>query len=447
MALRGADKGESEQPNNPDGLEPNMPLGICFYEDAKFNQFYPLTYLRPVFTMRAGIVSLFERYKRQFPDATVSFAARDQVAPLLAEQYRDYPVGLVKRGEGEMLFVNGRIRGYGDLLKLVSESRLTTVFKNGDDTVAVLFKRDSCASIPPLATPKDYLDRFLVERQDIPDFETTATVYHYPWEIMADIETEVTEDFKEVLRVHRPSGTNAFVHESAVLIDESNIVLDTDVHIGATAVLDASAGPIYIAANTRVEPQAAIYGPCYVGPNSVVVAGKITACSIGHTCRVGGEVEESIFHSYVNKYHAGFIGHSYVGSWVNFGAMTTNSDLKNNYSAIRVSVNGQMVDTGSIKVGSFIGDHTKFGIGTLLNTGINIGVCCNLFGGTLISDKEVASFSWGNSEKYDRYDLDKALGTAHKTAERRNYTLSSREISILESIFSGSVSSDGVLDF
>jgi hypothetical protein len=106
-----------------------------------------------------------------------------------------------------------------------------------------------------------------------------------------------------------------------------------------------------------------------------------------------------------------------------------------------------MIDTGSIKVGSFIGDHTKFGIGTLLNTGINIGVCCNLFGGTLISDKEVASFSWGNSEKYDKYDLDKALGTAQKTAERRNYTLSSREISILQSIFSGSVSSDGALDF
>ena len=423
-----------------------MPLGICFYEDTKFNQFYPLSHLRPVYTMRAGIVPLFERYKRHFPDAVVSFSARDSIAPLLAEQYRDYPVGLIKRGEGEVLFVNSRIRSYGDLLKLVNESRLTTVFKNGEDTVAVLFKRDTCASIPPIATPKDYWDRFVVERQDIPDFDTTATVYHYPWDIMADIEPEISKDF-EAVRNALATGTNARVHESAVLIDQQNIILDTDVSVGATAVLDASHGPIYIAANTRVEPHAAIYGPCYVGPNSVVVAGKITASSIGHTCRVGGEVEESIFHSYVNKYHAGFIGHSYVGSWVNFGAMTTNSDLKNNYSTIRVSVNGQMVDSGSIKVGSFIGDHTKFGIGTLLNTGINIGVCCNLFGGTLISDKEVASFSWGNSEKYDRYNLDKAIGTAHKTAERRNYTLSEREVAILENVFNGSLSLDGALDF
>jgi len=178
-----------------------------------------------------------------------------------------------------------------------------------------------------------------------------------------------------------------------------------------------------------------------------VVAGKVSSSSIGHTCRVGGEVEESVFHSYVNKYHAGFIGHSYVGSWVNFGAMTTNSDLKNNYSGIRVTLNGDLIDTGSIKVGSFIGDHTKFGIGTLLTTGINIGVCCNIFGGTLITDKEVPSFSWGDSSGYQKYDVDKAVATANVTVGRRDVELSDQEESLLRKIADDSTEDEGVIDF
>jgi UDP-N-acetylglucosamine diphosphorylase/glucosamine-1-phosphate N-acetyltransferase len=204
---------------------------------------------------------------------------------------------------------------------------------------------------------------------------------------------------------------------------------------------------VYIGANTRIEPQAALAGPCYIGPNSVVVAGKIAGSSIGHTCRVGGEVEECIFQAYVNKYHAGFVGHSYVGAWVNFGAMTTNSDLKNNYSNIRVSLGGESIDTGSIKVGSFIGDHTKFGIGTLLTTGIVIGVCSNVFGGGLVTDKEVPSFAWGTTGGYQPYKIEKALETVARTMQRRNIELTSHETALLRAIHTGKPSTAGCLGF
>lgn len=130
---------------------------------------------------------------------------------------------------------------------------------------------------------------------------------------------------------------------------------------------------------------------------------------------------------YVNKHHAGFIGHSYVGQWVNFGAMTTNSDLKNNYSSVRVSLDGRLIDTGQKKIGAFIGDHTKFGIGTLLNTGVNIGVFCNIFGGSLVSDKEVASFSWGSSGSWSEHDFEKALETASRAQARRGCKFSSED--------------------
>jgi UDP-N-acetylglucosamine diphosphorylase/glucosamine-1-phosphate N-acetyltransferase len=397
--------------------------------------------------MRAGIVPLFRRAERHFDASDVCFAARNQIAPLLAGEYPDHPVNILKREGDDMLFINGRIREYGDLAKQVEGTRLSTRFMSpSGETVAVLFKLDPKSSVGRLATPADYINYFGVARNNFADFDTSATLYSYTWEIMADIEREIVADYN-AMRDGFTNSPDVRLHEGAHLVDPDSIQLEHNVEVRPGAVVDASHGPIYVGPNTRIESHATIYGPSSIGPNTVVVAGKIEKCSIGHTCRVGGEVEESIFQSYVNKYHAGFIGHSYVGSWVNFGAMTTNSDLKNNYSNIRVSLDGQMMDTGSIKVGSFIGDHTKFGIGTLLNTGINIGVCCNIFGGSLVTDKEVPSFMWGGSGNFVPYKFDKALETARMTASRRDYTLSTSEESALAAICDNAMSDEGVVDF
>jgi len=373
------------------------------------------------------------------------FAARDSLSPLVAEQMRDNPVNIIKPEAGEVLFLNGRIRDYGDLAKLVRETRLSTAFMSMGETVAVLFKPDTIRNLAAVVTPNEFVSRFHDERTNIADFDTTATLYNYCWEIMDDIETGIEQDFKFLKESLAPC--HHVVHDGAYIMDRNDIFLGDGVEVYPGSVIDASKGVVYVGPNTRIESNAAIYGPCFVGANSVVVAGKISASSIGHTCRVGGEVEESVFHSYVNKYHAGFIGHSYVGSWVNFGAMTTNSDLKNNYSNVRVTMNGRSIDTGSIKVGSFVGDHTKFGIGTLLTTGINVGVCCNIFGGTLLVDKEVPSFSWGSSGRYEVYEFNKAVETARRSMERRNQTISEREIAVLKCVSESSTTDKGAVVF
>lgn len=423
-----------------------MPLVICYYEDEKFDRFYPVTIFRPVYTLRAGIVPLFRRGERYFPDAKVCLSARDQVSPLLAETLRDHPVNIIKRGDCDILFINGRIRDYGDLVKAVSEARLSTVFTRQGETVAVLFKKHLLEEIPPLATQREYQQLYETEHDHFAPAPTEATLYDYCWEIMADIEREITADFAHLRPGMKPRD-DVILHDGAIVVNRDDVYFDSGVEVKPGAVIDASSGPVYIGCNSRIEAHAAVIGPCYIGPNSVVLAGRIAASSIGHTCRVGGEVEESIFHCYVNKYHAGFIGHSYVAPWVNFGAMTTNSDLKNNYSNIRVSINESTVDTESIKVGSFIGDHTKFGIGTLLNTGINIGVCCNIFGGTLIVDKEVPSFRWGNSENYEQYHFDKAIETARRSVARRNCSLSKHEIDLLRAVADSAMSKKGAMEF
>ncbi len=424
-----------------------MPLRICFYEDASFDHFLPLTCFRPVYTLRSGILPIFQVADRYFPGAEISLIARDAVSPFLAEQCRDFPVNMIKRSDGaDVLFLNGRIRDYGNLPELVKKSRISTQFKHGEETVAILFKIDTLSGIPPIITPDSYVRAYEQQKADFPDFETTATLHNYAWDIMADIEKAIETDFA-YLKAAFKAPSNVTIHPGAYLIGKENIHFEDGVTVFPGAVIDASKGPIYIGANVRIESHAAIYGPCFIGSDSVILAGKIVASSIGHTCRVGGEVEESVFHACVNKYHAGFIGHSYVAPWVNFGAMTTNSDLKNNYSTIRCTVNGRSIDTGSIKVGSFIGDHTKFGIGTLLNTGIHIGVCCNIFGGGLTTDKEIPPFQWGNTDHYRTFSLDKGLETARKAMERRNASLSDREAELLRLVADNKLTATGILNW
>jgi UDP-N-acetylglucosamine diphosphorylase/glucosamine-1-phosphate N-acetyltransferase len=421
-----------------------MPITICFYEDDKYTNFYPLTLVRPAYALRAGIVPLYARAKRQFPEAGLVFCCRAQLAGIVAEQYKDYPVNIIKRTTPQVLLLNGRIRQYGNLPKLVSEARLSTRFVSQGETVAVLFMEDSLKGMPPVCTPEDFSKQATVEGEQLPEHETSATLYSYIWEVMADIESEITSDFR-AMESSFPVAKGMKIHDGAFWVNQDDVYLGNDVEVLPGAVIDASNGPVYIGDLCRVEPHAAIYGPTFVGPNSVVLAGKVSSSSIGHTCRVGGEIEQSVFHSYVNKYHDGFIGHSYVGSWVNFGAMTTNSDLKNNYASIRVSMNGQQIDTGSNKVGSFIGDHTKFGIGTLLNTGINIGIASNIFGGSLVVDKEVPPFSWGTTGSYTRYEIEKAIDTARTVTMRRHHTLTDNEIELLRAIAAGTANDIGVI--
>src|SRR5207248_75825 len=153
-------------------------------------------------------------------------------------------------------------------------------------------------------------------------------------------------------------------------------------------VADTSRGPVVINREAVVTAFSRLEGPCYVGPQTHVLGAKVRAgTTLGPNCRVGGEVEASILHGHSNKYHDGFLGHSYVGEWVNLGAGTHNSDLRNDYGEVTVMVNGRLVPTGLTKVGCFLGDHSKTGLGTLLNTGSNVGIFCNVL-------------PWGLAPKY-----------------------------------------------
>jgi UDP-N-acetylglucosamine diphosphorylase/glucosamine-1-phosphate N-acetyltransferase len=186
----------------------------------------------------------------------------------------------------------------------------------------------------------------------------------------------------------------------------------------------------------RVMSHSVIYGPCYVGRDTIIKAGaKIYGpCSFGPVCKLGGEIAETVVLGYSNKQHDGFLGHAYVGEWVNMGAGTEVSDLNNNYGTIRTWVEGAMVDSGSMFVGPTIGDHTKTGINTMLNSGTVVGFACNIFGSDYLP-KFVPSFSWGGKQALVEHDRHKAFETASRMTARRNVIMGDIEQALFAEIY------------
>src|SRR5690606_14594115 len=160
----------------------------------------------------------------------------------------------------------------------------------------------------------------------------------------------------------------ASLHPGVHVIGSAPLVVGPDVEIEPGAVIDLRRGPIWLDRGASVLAFTKLAGPAYVGRESTLLGRPLSAVSIGPVCKVPGEVEESIILGYSNKAHDGFIGHAYVGCWVNLGALTTNSDLKNNYGTVRIWTPAGEVDTGEVKLGCLLGDHVKTAIGTLLNT-------------------------------------------------------------------------------
>ena len=401
-----------------------MALDICIFEDEHFSRLYPLTLTRPVFDLRCGISLLREKVARRFPGSRSHFFCRDYLAEVVRESA---PGVLVNKPPSDAcLFINGRFI-FADKLPTLGSQEM--VWKcSGEVAGAQLAGTRSAA----LAQQKDGVLRSSLF-DNLPVQEIAGTFIHYPWDLVHHNPRQIKDDFSFFDRGGQISGK---IYPNVTLLEEKNIYIAAGARIKPGAVLDAEDGPIYIDEGATIMANASLQGPIFVGPRSTIKMGaKIyEGTSIGEVCKVGGEVEETIIHSYSNKQHDGFIGHSYFGQWVNIGADSNNSDLKNNYGNVRVAINGEMVDTGLMFVGLIMGDHSKSGINTMFNTGTVVGVMSNVFGSGY-PDKFIPSFSWGGIESTETYDLEKALEVGRRVMARRKITLSPAQEKMLRRVF------------
>jgi UDP-N-acetylglucosamine diphosphorylase / glucose-1-phosphate thymidylyltransferase / UDP-N-acetylgalactosamine diphosphorylase / glucosamine-1-phosphate N-acetyltransferase / galactosamine-1-phosphate N-acetyltransferase len=216
----------------------------------------------------------------------------------------------------------------------------------------------------------------------------------------------------------------------AEILGDAPLRVGRNVIVEPAVVLDLRNGPIWLDDDVTVRAFTRLEGPSYVGRACTLLGGPFTAVSLGPHCKVHGEMEETVVLGYTNKAHDGFLGHAYLGRWVNLGAMTTNSDLKNNYGSVRLWTPGGERDTGLMKLGCLLGDHVKTGIGTLLNTGTVVGAGSNLFGAAM-PPKHVPAFSWGSGVDLGAYDVDRFLAVTEKVMARRGITLPEGERAML----------------
>ena len=260
--------------------------------------------------------------------------------------------------------------------------------------------------------------------------------FETPWQILANSNSLIIDDFK----TWRERNTN---FRDEALMNGAHIVgAREDVHIGEGScvqpgcVLDATNGPIILGKNVTVK-WSQIQGPVFVGDNCIIDGARLRGgTSLGARCKIGGEVSASIFQGNTNKAHEGFVGNSWIGEWVNFGALATTSNLKNTYGTIRYTRDSSTrVDTNVQFLGSIVGDHAKIGIGQMLTTGSNIGVGCNIFGGG-VAPNYVPSFSWGGVAGWSEYRRDDFLKTTEQVFARRGLQLSPTSREVLERVFS-----------
>ncbi len=398
-------------------------MNLCLYEDPEVAAFGPNALLRPVFALRCGVFSLVEKLVRAFPDAPLVLCVRPELVELTRVLYPTATVG--DPPAEETLFVNGRLCMTDDeVLHFLAASPTEASYLAG----GVLFAAKVRAERVKHAVR--YLQEGDPERA-FEDLRFPAEVNAFVARSAADLirwsPRQIVQDFRYAFQPGTVRGT---IEEGVHVVQPQAVHVARGARVAAGAVLNAESGPILIQENATVESLAYVEGPAVIGERTLIRAGARIrgGCSIGPVCKVGGEVEASVIQGYSNKQHDGFLGHAFVGEWVNLGANTNNSDLKNNYGDVRffrsakAFRDGEGESSGQNHLGITIGDLTKTGISTSFTTGSVIGVGCNLYG-TALMPAYVPSFVWGSPGSFTEHRIDAVLETTAIAMERRKVEL------------------------
>jgi UDP-N-acetylglucosamine diphosphorylase/glucosamine-1-phosphate N-acetyltransferase len=402
-------------------------MRICLFEDDVVDHLEPLALTRPAFDLLCGLHSLGTKQCRYFAPGEVGLLVRPYLAPLVRLQRPGTPVNdLSWLRAGPTVLVNGRW--------LPPAGAATDL---GGPCVGLVEGQVAYAVLHPdkltYCSPQTVADCLPTWTATLPHRPAGGQLVKYPWELVDFNAPQLVRDFDSLGRRdnrHRPS-------QFALVGPGDRLLIDPTADIDPLVVADTRRGPVVIDREAVITAFTRLEGPCYVGPRTHVLGAKVRGgTTLGPDCRVGGEVEASILHGHTNKYHDGFLGHSYLGEWVNLGAGTHNSDLRNDYGEVTVVLNGRRLPTGRNKVGCFVGDHTKTGLGTLLNTGSTIGAFCNLLPAGGFLPKYVPSFAtWWNGTLDDRADLPRALHVADQVMQRRGCALTAVHGELYQAIF------------
>ncbi len=394
-------------------------MQLCFFEDEKLTTFHPLTLTRPTDDLRIGILTVSEKWEQALHPTKIDRIIRPEFTGIFDD-------GDISTDEN-CIWINSRYLPTEQLVTQVNNLSEGQYLTYGETIIAA--KVDGATSGQWIESGEpDFNTLFVLESND---FLSISNL----WDLFQLNGQEIVRDI-ELLGINSTiSGT---VSDHAVLEKKDKIYIQDGATIEAGCVLNASKGPIFIGKNATVMSGSHIRGPVAICKDATIKMGaKIYEdTTIGPVCKVGGEVDNSIFHSYSNKGHDGFVGNSIIGQWCNLGADTNTSNLKNNYSTIRIPdwSDGQELETNQQFFGTVMGDHSKTAINTQLNTGTICGVSCNIFSNDF-PPKLIPSFSWVGSNVIQTYRLDKALEAMEAMMARRDVFLTEEYKRMMRAVF------------
>ena len=379
--------------------------------------FEPFSCMHLISELRCGIVRLFEKIEHYFNDCDITYYCENEILfnSFLKRENKNNKI----KENIPTLLLNSNV-----LINSFSHKEIKKIIDTEPNNTMILDNKQNIIGY--------YFNNFDINKMNIDKnncnkiFIDSFCVINYIWEILDIVGKEIDNDFNNFINVRQifnnDFGENIFVSKSA--------------NVGKGVFFDATAGTIIVDDEATIMPLSFIQGPCYIGKRTIIKAGATIYknCSFGPYCKAGGEIETTIFQGYSNKQHNGFIGHSFISEWVNIGAGTSNSDLKNNYSNITIQLSNKKVDTGKRFIGAMIGDHSKTAINTSLNTGTIIGICSNVVK-TGLTDKYIPPFSWISDKYTEKYDLQKAILTAKVVMNRRHKELTFEEQELITNCY------------
>ncbi len=382
-------------------------MNIVLFDGIGHKNLLPLTFTRPVAHLRVGILTIEEKWN-YYLNQSCNIRTKDYLQ-----------VKFKSADDAQDLGINATVLPTFDLAETILDLK--------DNQI--LMKKGQVIAIKPMPKADANLEKEL-KGALVLEYDLDVNFINRPWDIFLQNGLEIEKDFS----ILTEGKTSAELHESNILIgDEEHLFIEEGTQIYAST-LNTLEGPIYIGKNAEIMEGSMIRGSFALCENATVKMGaKIYGpTTIGPHSKVGGEIGNSVIIGYSNKGHDGYLGNSVLGEWCNLGADTNTSNLKNNYSEVKVwSYNeNDYIESGQQFCGLIMGDHSKSSINTMFNTGTVVGVCANVFDGGF-PPKHIPSFSWGGKENLEDFRLDKAFEVAEKVMARRKVAFTEEDKNIL----------------
>lgn len=379
---------------------------MIFYDDARARRFEPFATSRPLSEMRVGALLLRERWEYVLDTTSTGFISSPHLQGFEESGAPSHFTGEIPAG-----------------VWLV-HSRAVPMLDVAHSTATVLTIDHEVAAVKLAApvTQEQLLDPQFALEDVLPGTGSMANIpgvwLEHVWDIIGHLQNLLLADIPSLVAHRR---VPAFTHDQVVVLGSHGVFVEDGATVEPHVVFDTSAGPVLVCRGASVQAFTRVVGPCFIGPSSSVMGGRVAGCAIGDVCRVHGEVSATVFVGHSNKGHDGFVGHSVLGRWVNLGAGTTTSNLKNTYGTVSLWTPEGIVDTKLQFLGTLFGDHAKTGIGLRLTTGSVVGTGANIFDS--MPPKAVAPFSWGGSAPYAAFTVDKFVDMVERMMARRQMLL------------------------